>query len=662
MIPKVKARVIAGALLTVPVMILAMAGHIPGIPHDLFDAAWSVPLQCMLTTPVVLWCGWPLLRKGVVSFIRRKLNMFSLILLGVAATYLYSLAALFVPDMFPASFHRHGGVPVYFEAAAMITVLVLAGRWIEHAAQHRTGAAIRKLAELSPRTARRLENGEEHEVPVDEIRVGDHLRVRPGDTVPVDGRILEGRSTLDESMLTGESLPVNRSKDDDVAAGIRNIDGSFVMEAVKVGSDTLLARIIRLVEHARESRAPIQRVADRVTGYIVPVVMLIAAVTFAVWYAVGPEPRLLYALINAVTVIMITCPCALGLATPMSIVVGMGRGARHGILIKEAAALETLLHADTVVLDKTGTLTLGRPAVTACIPARDGGENELLRITAAVETHSEHPLAQAVVEEARSSGLTPFEAEDFTAHAGEGISGTVKGRHVRIGKRAWLEDNGIEGLARFERMADDYEGQGKTVIHVAMDQEAAGILVLSDPIRDSTPPAMDALRAFGLRVVMLTGDAEKTARHIGRILEIDEIHAGVLPADKHDFIKQFREKGDVVIMVGDGINDAPALSAADVGVAMGSGSDIAIDSADIALVKGDLASLVKAVQLSREVMRNIRQNLFFAFVYNLVSIPIAAGVLYPFTGLLLTPVVASAAMSASSISVVMNALRLRRER
>ena len=649
------------AALTLPVFLVSMLPML-GVPVD----RWLGPaahawLQLALATPVVLWAGWPFFERGFRSLVTGHLNMFTLIAIGTGAAYLYSLVAVLFPTVIPHQFRHDGGVPVYFEAAAVIITLVLLGQLLELRARHRTGAAIRELLSLAPPVARVVRGGAETEVSLDEVRRGDVLRVRPGEKIPVDGRLTEGESAVEEAMITGEPMPVEKRAGDAVIGGTLNQTGSFLMVADKVGTDTVLSRIIGMVADAQRSRAPIQKVADAVAGYFVPAVLAIAVVTFLVWAIAAPEqPPLAWALVNAVAVLIIACPCALGLATPMSIMVGIGRGAREGVLVKNAEVLERLEKVDTVVVDKTGTLTAGRPTLTECIPAGSVAESELLRTAASVEQQSEHPLARAIVAGARARGIAVPEVARFESVTGGGARGSVEGREVLVGRRGWLAEAGVAGLAALDDRAEALQRQGRTVMHVAIDGRFAGLIAVSDPIKASTPEAVRSLHALGLRIIMLTGDAEQTARTVAAGLGIDEFRAGVKPEGKHALVRALQAEGRTVAMAGDGINDAPALAAADVGIAMGTGSDAAIESAGVTLVKGDLRGIVKAIDLSRHTMRNIRQNLFFALVYNALGVPIAAGVLYPLSHhLLLNPMLAAAAMSLSSVSVVANALRLR---
>jgi Cu+-exporting ATPase len=655
-----------GAVLTIPLVLYAMGDMLPGRPFaGLAPPAAAQWIQLLLATPVVLWCGWPFLVRAVQSLRTMNLNMFTLIGLGVSVAYGFSVVATLMPELFPASFrHADGRVGVYFEAAAAITTLVLLGQVLELKARARTSGAIRALLELAPPVALRLSGcGSEKEVPLEALAVGDRVRVRPGEKVPVDGTVLEGRSTIDESMITGEPLPVSKGQGEPVTGGTVNQAGGFVMRVEKVGHDTLLARIIDMVAQAQRSRAPIQRLADAVSGYFVPAVVIAAVITFAVWATLGPAPAMAYAIVNAVAVLIIACPCALGLATPTSIMVGTGMGAQHGILLRDAEALETLEKVDTLVVDKTGTLTEGRPSLAAVVPAEGFSEAELLRLAASLERASEHPLAAAVVEGAGAREVAPVEVGDFQSVTGQGVTGLVDGRRVALGNAAMMKrvveaEDGWPAAAESE--AEARRRDGETVVYVAVDGRPAGLLGIADPVKDTTPEALSDLHRAGLRVVMLTGDGRATAEAIGRQLGIDEIHAEVLPEDKHRIVRELQDQGRIVAMAGDGINDAPALAQADVGIAMGTGTDVAMESAGVTLVKGDLRGIARARRLSRATMGNIRQNLFFAFVYNALGVPIAAGVLYPWTGVLLNPMIAAAAMSFSSVSVIGNALRLRR--
>jgi Cu+-exporting ATPase len=634
------------AALTLPIFVLAMF-----LDHAL---PW---LQLALATPVVLWGGWPFFVRAWASLVNRSLNMFTLIAIGTGAAYVYSLAASVIPGAFPESFRdpHTGEVAVYFEAAAVITTLVLLGQVLELRARARTGGAIRALLGLAPKTARLVKDGGEVDIPLEQVRVGDQLRVRPGERVPVDGVVLEGSSAVDESMVTGEPIPVEKTSGVDVTGGTVNGQGSFIMRAERVGSDTLLAQIVRMVSEAQRSRAPIQRLADAVASWFVPAVVLAAIVTFVLWGWLGPEPRMVHGLVNAVAVLIIACPCALGLATPMSIMVATGRGASSGVLIKNAAALEVLEKVDTLVIDKTGTLTEGKPKLVSVIPVASGTERELLRAAASVEQASEHPLAAAIVSGARERGIEPARAARFRSTTGKGVVADVEGRTVALGNAALFRELGIElgGLP-------DQAAEAQTVVFVAIDGRPAGLLGVADPVKASTPEAVRMLDDDGVRIVMVTGDRRPAAESVARTLGIQRVEAEVLPAEKSEVIKRYQSEGRRVAMAGDGVNDAPALAQADVGIAMGHGTDVAIESAAMTLVKGDLRGVVKARRLSRATMSNIRQNLFFAFVYNVLGIPIAAGVLYPFFGLLLSPMLAAAAMTFSSVSVITNALRLRR--
>ena len=647
--------------LTIPAALLAMLPMV-GVPLDRWlGTTLHLWLQVVLSTPVVLWAGWPFFDRGWRSVLTWNLNMFTLIAIGTGAAYLYSLAAVLFPGMIPEDFKHHGRVEVYFEAAAVIVTLVLLGQVLELRARRRTSGAIRQLLSLAPPAARIVRDGVEQVVALEQVHQGDLLRVRPGEKIPVDGTVREGRSTVDESMLTGEPVPAEKETGDKLIGGTVNQTGSFLMVADKVGEDTVLAQIVNLVAGAQRSRAPIQKVADTVAGYFVPAVVLVAVVTFLVWAIVQPEqPALAWALVNAVAVLIIACPCALGLATPMSIMVGIGRGATEGVLIKDAEVLETLEKVDTLVVDKTGTLTEGRPKLTDCLPANSFTADDLLRLTAAVEQQSEHPLAHAIVVGAQDRNIDLPSVEDFDSVTGGGAHAKVDGRTVLIGKRSLLVEQGVSGVDALDTRADELQRQGRTVMYAAVDQQFAGLIAVADPIKKSTPEAIRALHAMELRVIMLTGDNEKTAKTVADQLGIDEFAAGVRPEDKHRRIQALRAEGRIVAMAGDGINDAPALAEANVGVAMGTGTDVAIESSGVTLVQGDLRGIVKSVKLSRATMRNIRQNLFFAFIYNALGVPIAAGALYPISEhLLLNPMIAAAAMSLSSVSVVGNALRLR---
>jgi Cu+-exporting ATPase len=651
----------AGAAFAVPLVILDMGAHLPGLDlHRFVPPRMAVWLEFLLASPVVLWCAWPFFERGWASLKSRHLNMFTLIALGVGVAYAYSVAATVAPGLFPPAVRGEGGVvPVYYEAAAVITVLVLLGQVLELRARAQTGGAIRALLNLAPKLAHRIrENGEEDDVPLAQVQVGDRLRVRPGEAVPVDGTVVEGRSAVDESMVTGEALPVEKAPGDTVIGGTINGRGSFVMRADKVGADTMLARIVQMVAEAQRSRALIQRLADTVSGYFVPAVIAVAVLAFAGWTMWGPPPAIAYALVAAVSVVIIACPCALGLATPMSIMVGVGKGATAGVLIKNAEALERMEKVDTLVVDKTGTLTEGKPRVVALVAAPGFEETEVLSLVASLERSSEHPLAAAIVAAARERGVPLQDAHAFQSVTGQGVTGTVAGRTVVLGNRVLLGGLGID-TAELDRRAEELRGEGGTAMLVAIDGRSAGVIAVADPIKPSTPSALAALRADGIRIVMLTGDNRTTAMVVAAKLGITQVEAEVLPEQKSAVVHRLREQGHVVAMAGDGVNDAPALAAADVGIAMGTGTDVAIESAGITLVKGDLAGIVRARALSRATMRNIRQNLVLAFVYNTLGVPIAAGVLYPAFGLLLNPMVAAVAMSLSSVSVVGNALRLR---
>ena len=649
-----------GLVIALPVLALEMGGHVTGLKMALGHPA-SNWIQFVLATPVVLWAGWPLLLRGWRSVLTRRLNMFTLIAMGTGIAWVYSVVATVAPQAFPAAFRdAEGAVAVYFEAASVITVLVLLGQVLELRARETTSGAIRALLDLAPKTARRLKNdGGDEEVGLESVVVGDRLRVRPGEKVPVDSVVIEGRSAVDESMVTGESMPVTKEAGAHVIGGTINQSGGLVVQAEKVGRDTMLARIVQLVAEAQRSRAPIQRLADEVSGWFVPAVIGVAALAFAAWSIFGPEPRFSYGLIAAVAVLIIACPCALGLATPMSIMVGVGRGARAGVLIKNAEALERMEKVDTLVIDKTGTLTEGKPAVTAIAPAQGFDESEVLRLAASVERASEHPLARAIVTSAEARGLNLAPVADFDSPTGRGALGTVDGKKVLIGNARFLEEKGVatESLAR---KADQLRADGATAIFVAIDGRLGGVLAIADPVKATTPAALAALTEAGVKVVMLTGDNWTTAKAVARKLGIDEVEAEVLPDQKSAVVQRRKAAGKVVAMAGDGVNDAPALAAADVGIAMGTGADVAMESAGVTLLKGDLTGIVRARLLSRATMGNIRQNLFFAFIYNAVGVPVAAGVLYPFFGVLLSPIIAAAAMALSSVSVITNAARLRR--
>jgi Cu+-exporting ATPase len=651
-------RLWVSAVLTVPIVVLAMGHGLPGVER-IAGGPLGRWIELALATPVVLWGGWPFFVRAWFSVVHKSLNMFTLIGLGTAVAYGYSLVATAAPGIFPASFRAADGtVGVYFEAAAVIVTLVLLGQVLELKARSRTGSALRALLGLAPSTARRIAaDGTERDVPLAEVHPGDRLRVRPGEKVPVDGVVVEGRSSVDESMITGEPIPVEKTAGERVVGGTVNGTGALVMEAERVGADTLLARIVQRVAEAQRSRAPIQRLADRVAGWFVPAVVGVAVVTLAVWAIFGPDPAFAFAVINAVAVLIIACPCALGLATPMSIMVAAGKGASHGVLFKDAEAIEVLRDVDTLVFDKTGTLTEGRPRLVG-VEAVDVPEDELLALAAGLEQASEHPLAAAIVAGAAERGVKPTPAEEFESVTGKGVTGRVGGRQVALGNRALLDGLGIDP-GPFAERAEARRRQGQTVMLAAVDGRLAGLLAVADPIKPSTPEAIRALRERGLRLVMLTGDSRSTAEAVAAELGLDEVEAEVLPEDKVEVVERLQREGRVVAMAGDGINDAPALARAEVGIAMGTGTDVAMESAGVTLVRGDLGGIVRAIRLSRATMANVRQNLFFAFVYNAIGVPIAAGVLYPFFGILLSPMIAAAAMSFSSVSVIANALRLR---
>ncbi len=628
---------------------------------------WPMPgpvmgwVQLLLSTPVVLWGGGVFFQAGWESLVRRQLNMFTLIALGVGTAYLYSVVAVMVPGGFPAAFRSpEGTIPLYFEAADVITVLVILGQVLELRARSRTSQAIRELLNLAPKTAKRIRpDGAEEDVPLEEVRVGDRLRVRPGERLPTDGVVREGASAVDESMVTGEPIPVEKTPGNKVTGGTVNGTGGLVMEATRVGADTLLSQIVHMVSEAQRSKAPIQKLADVVSGWFVPVVVLVAIVTFAAWALLGPQPRLAYALVNAVAVLIIACPCALGLATPMSIMVGVGRGAQAGVLIKNAEALERVEKVDTLIVDKTGTLTEGKPKLISVNPVAGVEEADLLRLAAGLERASEHPLAQAIVAGAKERQVQPGQVREFQSKTGKGVTGVVDGRRIALGNQVLMEEIHVSVQPLLEQ-AERLRLEGQTVLFVAADGKPAGFLAVADPVKGSTPEAIQLLHREGIRIVMVTGDNPTTAQAVARKLGLDEVHAGVLPERKGELIKQLQAKGCVVAMAGDGVNDAPALAQADVGIAMGTGTDVAMESAGTTLVKGDLRGIARLRRLSRATMRNIRQNLFFAFIYNVLGVPVAAGVLYPFFGILLSPVIAGAAMSFSSVSVVGNALRLRK--
>ncbi|HEY8336083.1 MAG TPA: heavy metal translocating P-type ATPase [Tardiphaga sp.] len=648
-----------GLVLALPAVVLEMGGHLVG-GHGWVDPTLSNWIQLVFATPVVLWAGWPFFVRGWQSLLTRNLNMFTLVAMGTGVAYVYSVVGTVAPEMFPATFRGHGGaVAVYFEAAAVITVLVLLGQVLELRAREATSGAIKALLELAPKTARRIgDDGTDHEVQIDSLAVGDRLRVRPGEKVPVDGVILEGRSSLDESLVTGESMPVTKEAGGKVIAGTLNQSGGFVMRADKVGRDTLLSQIVKMVAEAQRSRAPIQRLADQVSGWFVPVVIVAALIAFGAWAWFGPEPRMAFGLVAAVSVLIIACPCALGLATPMSIMVGVGRGAQAGVLIKNAEALERMEKIDTLVVDKTGTLTEGKPKVIAIVAAAGFAEADILRLAASVERASEHPLADAIVRSAKERNLDLGKVEEFDSPTGKGASGKVGGKTVLLGNSNFLTSLGIETQSLNEQ-GERLRGDGATVINIAVDGKLAGLFAIADPVKASTPDALKALAAEGIKVIMLTGDNRTTANAIARQLGINDVEAEVLPDQKSAVVAKLQKAGRIVAMAGDGVNDAPALAAAEVGIAMGTGTDVAMESAGITLLGGDLGGIVRARRLSQATMSNIRQNLFFAFVYNAAGIPIAAGILYPSFGILLSPIIAAAAMALSSVSVVGNALRLR---
>lgn len=648
-----------GLILSVPVLVLEMGGHLTNL-HMVLGPQTSNWVQLVLATPVVLWAGWPFFERGWQSIITRHLNMFTLIAMGTGVAWIYSVVATIMPGIFPETFRSsEGAVAVYFEAAAVITVLVLLGQVLELRAREQTGGAIRALLDLAPKTARRVnDDGSDEDIGLDAVSVGDRLRVRPGEKIPVDGALLEGRSSIDESMITGESMPVTKEVGSKLIGGTMNQTGGFIMEAGKVGKDTMLAQIVKMVAEAQRSRAPIQRLADEVSGWFVPGVIAVAIISFFVWFFIGPEPRFAHGLVAAVAVLIIACPCALGLATPMSIMVGVGRGAGLGVLIKNAEALERFEKVNTLVVDKTGTLTEGRPKLTAIVP-RDGvSETDLLQTAATLERSSEHPLALAIVNAATERGIAVGDAQDFDSPVGKGVTGVVNGKKLILGSHRIMEENSID-VSSVTVHAEELRNEGATVIFMAADGHVEGLFAIADPVKATTPEAVKDLVAEGVRVVMLTGDNKTTALAVARRLGISEVEAEVLPEDKSKIVSRLRSEGKIVAMAGDGVNDAPALAAADVGIAMGTGTDVAIESAGVTLLKGDLQGIVRARQLSRATMANIRQNLFFAFIYNAAGVPVAAGILYPSFGLLLSPIIAAAAMALSSVSVIGNSLRLR---
>ena len=656
-----KRRVWVGAVLSVPLLVLAMGPYVGlGFVRDILGERATLWIELILGTPVILWAGWPFFVRGVKSVINRSLNMFTLIALGVGAAELFSVVAVLVPGIFPDGFRdADGNVGVYFEAGAVIVVLVLLGQVMELGARERTGSAIRALLHLAPKTARVIrEDGREEEIPLEDVQVGDRLRVRPGDKVPVDGVVVEGRSSIDESMISGEPVPVEKVEGDKVTGATINGTGSLVIEAERVGADTMLSQIVEMVANAQRSRAPIQNLADSVAGMFVPAVIIIAIISFISWAVWGPAPALSYGLVSAVAVLIIACPCALGLATPMSIMTATGRGAQVGVLIKNAEALELFAKVDTLIVDKTGTLTVGKPKLVAVLPEAGHDEAEVLRLAATLERGSEHPLAEAIVTGAEDRGVKFGKTEDFEAITGKGVKGRVDGKAVALGNAKLVADMGLDGSA-LAKTANARRDEGETVMFVIIGSEIAGLVSVADPVKETTPGALKALHAEGCHIVMATGDNERTAKAVAAKLGIDEIRADVLPEDKVRIIKEFQAQGRKVAMAGDGVNDAPALAQADVGIAMGTGADVAIESAGFTLVKGDLNGIVRARRLSRATMRNIRQNLFFAMIYNASGVPVAAGILYPFLGILISPIFAAAAMSLSSVSVIGNALRLR---
>lgn len=661
-ISQLKRKMLVAGILTLPILLLAFDSMLPGLSFDGFLSptlqGW---LEFLLATPVILWAGGMFFTRGWRSLINRSLNMFTLIMLGVGAAYTYSLVAVLFPDIFPDSFRQHGEVALYFEAGAVITTLILFGQWLEARARSQTGQAIRSLLDLAAKTAHRInDEGEEEEVDIDDIQKGDHLRVRPGEKIPIDGKMTDGKSTIDESMITGESVPVEKNKGDKVIGATVNQTGSFVMEAEAVGNETVLSQIVGMVADAQRSRAPIQKLADQVAGYFVPAVVLTAVIAFAAWALFGPTPAMAYAIVVAVSVLIIACPCALGLATPMSIMVGVGKGAQHGILIKNAESIERAEKVTHLITDKTGTLTEGKPSVVDVQAAESIEAKHLLSLSAAVESQSEHPLARAVVDRAKDDALNLPEIADFESTTGGGVQAQIDNKCVRVGKRSFIESNGISIPEKLATEAKRLQKEAKTVIWVSSEDQLLGLIAIADPIKENSKEAIEALHAMGITIVMCTGDNSRTAQAVAKELGIDKVHAEVSPEDKQRIVNELKKQGHRVAMAGDGINDAPALATADVGIAMGTGTDVAIESAGLTLVKGDLRGIVAALKLSRSVMRNIRQNLFFAFFYNAIGVPIAAGVLYPFFGVLLSPMIAGAAMSLSSVSVVSNALRLKK--
>lgn len=653
-----KRRFSIALALTLPIVVIEMGGHLLGLGH-IIDQATANLIQFFLATPVVIWAGFPFFERAWNSILTRNLNMFTLIAMGTGVAWIYSVIATFLPEIFPAAFRdEDGSVAIYFEAAAVITLLVLLGQVLELRARENTGGAIRALLGLTPKNARLIVNDVEKDVPIETIQVGDLVRVRPGEKLPVDGSVIDGRSSVDESMVTGESMPVTKDIGSNVIGGTVNRSGSLVIRASKVGRDTMLSRIVQLVADAQRSKAPIQRLADQVSGWFVPAVIGIAVVAFIAWGQFGPEPRYAYGLIAAVSVLIIACPCALGLATPMSIMVGVGRGAQTGVLIKNAVALERMEKIDTLVVDKTGTLTAGRPAVTGIFPADGFDENQIVQMAASVEAASEHPLALAIVEAASSRNIKTSPVSDFDSPVGKGAYGIVNGQKIILGNTAFLDEQGIKTSSLAE-MADAKRKDGATAIFIGVNERLAGVFTIADPVKSTTQNALDGLRKAGVRIVMLTGDNRTTANAVARSLGIDDVEAEVLPEQKSEIVARYRAKGHIVAMAGDGVNDAPALAAADVGIAMGTGTDVAMESAGVTLLKGDLTGILRARTLSSAVMHNIRENLFFAFFYNAIGVPVAAGVLYPWSGVLLSPIIAAAAMALSSVSVILNSLRLR---
>jgi len=649
----------AGVILTIPLVLIAMRDYIPGLSLESLISHEAMKwLELLLATPVVLWAGWPFFVRGWQSLMTRNLNMFTLIGIGVGVAYIYSIVAALFPGIFPVSFRKDGEVGVYFEAAAVIVTLVLLGQVLELKARSKTGAAIKMLLGLAPKTARRIKEGAEEDIPLEHVKIDDILRVRPGEKIPVDGIVIDGLSSVDESMVTGEPIPVQKQKGDRVIGATVNGTGMLIMKAEKVGADTLLSQIVNMVAEAQRSRAPIQKLADIVAAYFVQIVMAVAILTFVIWAWIGPEPRMAYAIINAVAVLIIACPCALGLATPMSIMVAMGKGAMAGVLFKNAEAIEVMRKIDTLVVDKTGTLTVGKPRLINVIPANGFDEKSVLHFGASIERGSEHPLASAIVNGAEERGISLTDVEGFDSVTGKGVMGSIEGHKVVLGNRKLLEDIGIDPGA-LSQEAEAMRTEGQTVMFIAIDGKAAGLLGVADPIKETTPEAIKALHKEGIKIVMLTGDNRTTAEAVSKKLALDDVIAEVLPNQKADVIKRLQNEGRIVAMAGDGINDAPALAQAHVGIAMGTGTDVAMESAGVTLVKGDLRGIVRARRLSRATMRNIKQNLFWAFIYNSMGVPVAAGILYPFFGILLSPIMAAAAMSFSSVSVIMNALRLR---